>query len=102
MATMAEASKMLMFFKSLQSKKGVKDGGNVLQQKWDIRDVMAEIPQEDMKKLIRFYLDVDEEKTIQRFFMKYHEYYDVMKETIAERRRSRAAIKRTMESIREQ
>lgn len=99
MASMAEASKMLMFFKSLQRKKGVTDTGNVLQQKWDMRDVMADIPPEDIKKLMRFYMDVDEEKSIQRFFMKYHEYYETMQDTIRERRRSRAAIKQTMERI---
>lgn len=99
MASMAEASKMLMFFKSLQKKKGITDSGNVLQQKWDMRDVMLDIPSKDIKKLIKFYIDIDEEKTIQRFFTKYHEYYETMQETILERRRSRAAVKKTMERI---
>lgn len=99
MATMTEAMQMVMFFKSLQEKRGLYDRGNILQQKWDMRDVMSEVPLNDLKKLIRFFLDVDEEKTLQRFFMKYDEYYSTMKETIAERKRSRAAIKKTMEKI---
>lgn len=99
MATMAEAMQMVMFFKSKQEEKGLVDRGNILQQKWDMRDVMSEVPPKDMKKLIRFFLDVDEDKTLQKFFMKYDEYYNVMQETIAERRRSRAAVKKTMEKI---
>jgi len=99
MATMAQAMEMVMFFKSCQEGKGLYDRGNILQQKWDMRDVMLTVPQEDMKKLIRFFIDVDEEKTLQRFFHKYDEYYDVMKETIAERKRSRAAVRKTMEKI---
>lgn len=91
-----------MFFKSLQKQRNIHDSGNVLQQKWDMKDIMSEVPTEDLKKLIRFFIDVDEEKTISRFFQKYDSYYDTMKETIAERKRSRAAIKRTLESIREQ
>ena len=99
MVTMAEAMQMVMFFKSKQEEKGLYDRGNILQQKWDMRDVMSEVPPKDMKKLIRFFLDVDEDKTLQRFFMKYDEYYNIMQETIAERRRSRAAVKKTMEKI---
>lgn len=102
MATLADASKMLTLFKKYQKEKGVVERGNVLQQKWNMRDIMMDISVPEVKKLIRFYMDVDEEKTIDRFFQKYDEYYTVMLDTIAERRRSRAAVKRTMESIREQ
>ena len=102
MATLADASKMLTLFKKHQKEKGVVERGNVLQQKWNMRDIMMDISVPEVKKLIRFYMDVDEEKTIDRFFQKYDEYYTVMLDTIAERRRSRAAVKRTMESIREQ
>lgn len=102
MATLADAAKMLTLFKKYQNKKNVSERGNVIQQKWNMRDIMMDVPAADLKKLIRFYIDVDEEKTIDRFFQKYDEYYQIMIETIAERRRSRAAIKRTMESISEQ
>lgn len=102
MATLAEASKMLALFKQHQKQKGVVERGNVLQQKWNMRDIMMEIEPPELKKLIRFYMDIDEEKTIDRFFQKYDSYYETMLDTIAERRRSRAAVKRTMESIREQ
>lgn len=102
MATLADASKMLTLFKKYQKAKGVSERGNVLQQKWNMRDIMMDIPSQEVEKLIRFYVDVDEEKTIDRFFQKYDQYYDVMLDTIAERRRSRNAVKKTMESIREQ
>lgn len=102
MATLADASKMLALFKKYQKEKGVTERGNVLQQKWNMRDIMMDISAPEVKKLIRFYMDIDEEKTIDRFFQKYDEYYTTMIDTIAERRRSRAAVRRTMESIREQ
>lgn len=102
MVSLADASKTLQFFKQKQKEKKIRDKGNVLQQKWDMRDVMMDVPSKDMQKLIRFYLDVDEEKTVDRFFKKYDEYYETMQETIAERKRSRAAVKRTLESLNEQ
>lgn len=102
MATLADASKMLTLFKKYQKEKGVTERGNVLQQKWNMRDILMDIPEPELKKLIRFYMDIDEEKSIDRFFQKYDDYYTTMLDTIAERRRSRAAVRRTMESIREQ
>ena len=59
MVTMAEAMQMVMFFKSKQEEKGLYDRGNILQQKWDMRDVMSEVPPKDMKKLIRFFLQLE-------------------------------------------
>ena len=102
MATMAQAMKALQSFKAKQREKGIVDKGNILQQKWDMRDVMDEVPSEHFVKLMRFFLDVDEEKTLDKFFKTYDQYYETMLETIAERKRSRAAVKKTMERLNEQ
>lgn len=102
MATIAEAYKALQAFKAKQKQYGIVDKGNVLQQKWDMRDIMNDVPKEHFVKLMRFFLQIDEEKTIDKFVKTYDQYYDTMLETIAERKRSRAAVRKTMERLNEQ
>lgn len=104
MATMNDASDMVVFFKIQQKKHGFTEPefGNIIQQRFNMRDIMNDIPEKDMEKLVIFYIRYDDDKSLSNFFRRYNEYYQSFVEVRRDRRRRKALLKKTMERVSEQ
>lgn len=88
----------LNFFRSLQKKAGVVEGGNIIQHKWNMREVMDHIDnKKHVKQLIMFYFDYSDNKSFTDFFRQYDKYYETMEDVKRDRKLRKAIMKRTLE-----
>lgn len=95
---MAVIIELMTTFIDYQKQHNVRDNSNMIQNKWDMRDVYRHIGSDkEMKMLIRFYMQFSDDRTFKRFFMEYAAYYDKMLETIADRRLRARLAKETLE-----
>lgn len=95
MTDMNEASKALRYFKQLQKEHGYKDNSNVMQAKFDMKDILEHIEDEkEIKKLMLFFLKTSDDKSFKYFKRQYADYYETMLYIIQQRKEDRALIRR--------
>jgi hypothetical protein len=88
---------VMSFFAREQAKRGYKETGNIIQLKWDMREVMDQFSdnQDHFKKLILFFMMFSDDLSLRHFISNYHEYNDSMNKTIEDRALVRSLLKRT-------
>ena len=96
--SMTTVTSVVDYFVSLQKQHKVIERTNMIQNKWDMRDVIKHIDNnKDLKVLIQFYFLYSDEKTFESFFRRYDEYYETMLEVRRERAARRELARRTVE-----
>lgn len=96
MASMKEASDAVRYFKNLQRDHGFKDSSSIVQNKWNMKDIIEDVDNDaDLKKLMMFFIKNSDDKTFKHFAYKYAEYYETMLDVIAQRKRDRALLLKT-------
>lgn len=95
MTDMNEAAKALRYFKSLQKEKKYKESGNIVQSKFDMKDILEHVDDTDTaKKLMMFFVKNSDDLSFKYFKKTYAEYLESMLYIIDQRRRDRALIKK--------
>lgn len=93
---MKEATDALRYFKLLQKEHGFKDNSSIVQDKWNMKDILEDIEnKKDLKKLMMFFVKNSDDKTFKHFSYKYAEYYDTMLDIISQRKQDRALLLKT-------
>ena len=99
--TMAQVGKVMTYFNKLQKKHGYTEYGNVLQQKWDMRDIIESIPTKDeLEQLMKFFMLYSDDKSFQYFAWNYHNYYETMLRVKEDRLKRRYLQEETLARIR--
>lgn len=96
MASMKEASDAVRYFKNLQKEHGCKDSSSIVQNKWNMKDIIEDIDNDkDLKKLMMFFMKNSDDKTFKYFTYNYADYYNTMLDVIEQRKRDRALLLKT-------
>lgn len=97
MSQLPEYVRATQFFKKKQREYGYKDTSNMLQNKWNMRDILDAMDDYDeLVKLIQFFLLLSDDKSFKEFFKHYHSYYESMLETIHDRAVRKALREKTV------
>ena len=100
--TMPQVAKVMTYFNKLQKSNGWTETGNVLQQKWDMRDIIESIPtSEELQQLMKFFMLFSDDKSFQYFAYNYHHYYETMLRVKEDRLKRRYLQEETLARIRE-
>lgn len=87
----------LIYFKKLQREAGYKDSSNVLQDKWNMREIMDDINDDVfVKKLFRFYMAYSDDKSIKNFFYNYNDYKDALENYLEDKAARRHLAQKTV------
>lgn len=94
---MLKVSTVVQYFIKQQKEYGYRETGNMVQHKWNMRDVIDQIDDDrELRKLIRFFTLMSDDKSFDAFFRQYDEYYDTMLKVIEERQKRKALIIETV------
>lgn len=94
---MTQVTKMITHFRDMQRKHKVRDSSNMIQNKWDMRDVMSHIDEPgELETLIKFFFMMSDDKTFTHFFQQYSNYYDSMVSIRLERAHRRQLAQDTL------
>lgn len=88
--SMPQVSKVMDFFVRQQKKYNFIDSGNIVQQKWDMRDIARSMPSGvELQQLIEFFMMFSDDRSFKYFSYHYDEYYDTMLRVKEDRLRRR-------------
>lgn len=90
------------YFQKQQLKYNYFESGNVLQHKWDMRDVASQMSSgAELQQLIQFFMLYSDDKSMSFFFRHYDEYYETMQRVKADRLHRRYLQEQTLKSDKE-
>lgn len=97
-ATMQQVAKVMTYFNKLQKKYGHTEQGNVLQQKWDMRDIINAVDsKEELDQLFKFFMEFSTDRSFQYFAYNYHSFYESMQRVKIDRLKRRFLQQETLE-----
>lgn len=85
------------YFKREQRKYNYVETGNILQHKWDMRDVASQMESgKELRQLIQFFMLFSDDRSMSHFFKNYDSYYETMQNVKRDRLHRRYLQNKTL------
>ncbi|AWN03933.1 hypothetical protein PBI_PEREGRIN_94 [Rhodococcus phage Peregrin] len=92
------ATRAMAFFRSQQKEHGITDISNAVQNFWDMKTILDSMNDDkELKKLIQFFMIMDDSKSFYNFKTQYDEYLIAMHNYIIDRRHRKALLQQTLD-----